>query len=112
MKQATLAALALAAVLPSGAGAQPFTGADLQKSCATPATAQVCIAYMRGAVSMYEAVVAEAKDVVWFCPPVDGDPAALRKLYLDWAQENPAGLAQPAMGAVKAMLQDAFACSD
>ena len=111
MKLGVLAVVALAAAS-STARADQLTGADLQKSCAAPATAAVCIAYMRGAVAMYEAVAAEAKEIAWFCPPQDGDPAALRKLYLDWAEENPAGLGQPALLAVKAMFQDAFACSD
>ena len=111
MKLGVLAVVALAAAS-STVRADPLTGTDLQKSCAAPASAAVCIAYMRGAVAMYEAVAAEAKEVAWFCPPQDGDPAALRKLYLDWAEENPSLLGQPALLAVKAMFQDAFACSD
>jgi hypothetical protein len=102
------AALFAFAALP--AQEETMTGADLLKMCnSAPNT---CNAYLRGAVAMYEAVVAEAKEVAWFCPPKDGDFTVLRRLYVEWAAENANDLPQPVMVAVEAMLADAYSCSD
>lgn len=110
MRRALLATPLL--LLPLGVHAETMTAGELQKLCATPPDAAVCTAYLRGAVAMYEAVAGEVKELSWFCPPRDGDTGVLRQLYLDWARDNEATLSGPAMNAVRAVLQDAYQCSD
>ncbi len=99
-------------LLPLLARAETMTAGELQKQCASAAGAAACTAYLRGAVAMYAAVNAEMKELSWFCPPRDGDSSVLRQLYLDWAKENEPAMPGPAMNAVKAVLQDAYECSD
>jgi hypothetical protein len=105
IRRACAAAALLAALLPLAPGAQPADGAGLLQQCNSDADA--CIAYLKAAADRYR-----AEDADWFCPNNDGDPRELRRLYLEWAAENPRDLEKPVVEAVKAMLADAFACSD
>lgn len=105
IRRAFAVASLLAALVPLAPAAQPADGAALLQQCKDEAGA--CIAYLKGAVDRYR-----AEDADWFCPNNDGDPRDLRRLYVEWAAENPRDLEKPVVEAVKAMLADAFACSD
>lgn len=71
-----------------------------------------CLRYLQGAVAMYEAVVAEGKELTWFCAPREAPATLLRQQYLDWAKENPDQAGTDAIQAVKAALTDAFPCQE
>ena len=106
MSPRRLAAAALvAAMLPLAPRAQPADGAALHQLCL--ADAEACIAVLKDAVERYR-----GDDADWFCPPGDGDPRELRRLYLEWAEESPNELPKPRTEAVRSMLADAFPCSD
>lgn len=105
IRRAFAIAATLAALVPLAPAAQPADGAALLAQCRDDGEA--CIAYLKAAVDRYR-----AEDADWFCPNNDADPRELRRLYLEWAAENPRDLEKPVVEAVKAMLADAFACSD
>ena len=113
-----LAGLSLLAVAGPAkpAGADTRTGKALLALCEAPesraADRASCIGFMRGAIAMYELVGAENKELAWFCPARNGDPLALRQLYVEWAHENPSDVGDTAIAAVRAALADAFSCTE
>ncbi len=95
----------LLAFVSLAAAAQAGDGAALQQLCT--AEPDTCVGHLKASMERHR-----GGDADWFCPPADGDPRELRRLYLEWAAENPGDLTRPGAEAVKAMLADAFPCSD
>jgi hypothetical protein len=90
-----------------------FFAKDLQALCdGAEGSARLagCLRYMQAAVAMYEQVVAEAKDVTWFCAPREAPASLLRTQFVEWAKENPDQMGQEAIQAVRQALADAFPC--
>jgi hypothetical protein len=113
------AAGALAQTPPPGSGANAppprFLARDLTGLCeaADNSTRQTgCLRYLQGAVAMYEAIVNDGKELVWFCAPREAPASLLRQQYLEWAKENPDQAAADAIQAVKLALTDAFPCAE
>lgn len=105
-------ALLAIALFATPALAEPLSAPDLLRDCTVPGPAPACTAYLRGALAMYEAVGAEQRELAWFCPRPDVDPGELRRFFVEWADDNRTAVAGPAILAVKAVLQDAFPCSE
>lgn len=105
-------AILLFALIATPALAEPLAAPDLLRDCTVPGPAPACTAYLRGALAMYEAVGAEQRELAWFCPRPDIEPTQLRRFFVEWANENRAAVAGPAILAVKAAMQDAFPCSE
>lgn len=90
-----------------------FLAKDLQALCdGAEGSARLagCLRYMQAAVAMYEQVVAEAKDVTWFCAPREAPASLLRTQFVEWAKENSDQMGQEAIQAVRQALADAFPC--
>ncbi|MFN4312100.1 MAG: Rap1a/Tai family immunity protein [Ferrovibrio sp.] len=99
-----------------GVALQPpprFLARDLQAMCeGAEGSARLsgCLRYLQGAVALYELVVAEGKELTWFCAPREAPPAMLRQQFVEWARENADQMGNDAVQAVKLALSDSYPC--
>lgn len=106
----------LAQTAPSGITPPPkFLAKDLLAFCeANEGSARLvgCQRYLLGAVAMYELIVADGKEMTWFCAPREAPAALLRQQYVEWAKENADQMELDAIQAVRIALSDAFPCQE
>jgi len=105
------------AMNPGGSLAPPpkFLGRDLQALCdgaeGSPRMAG-CLRYLQASVAMYELIIADGKEITWFCAPREAPAALLRQQFVEWARENGDQLGQEAIQAVRQAMTDAFPCQE
>ncbi len=109
------AALAQPAQNPGGSLAPPpkFLTRDLQAMCdGAEGSARLagCLRYMQAAVAMYELIIADGKEITWFCAPRDAQPALLRQQFVEWMRDNSDQMGVEAIQGVRLALADAFPC--
>lgn len=90
-----------------------FLARDLQGLCDGAEGSQRlagCLRYLQASVAMYELIIADGKELTWFCAPREAPAALLRQQYVEWARENADQMGLEAIQAVRVALTDAFPC--
>ena len=114
-------ALAVLVLWPAGpetvvAAEPPRTGRALQQACLARANNAAqkaeCHAIVLAAQRWLEREAAEDRDHAGYCPPHGAVLDDLVRVYLAWAGENLASLADPAEVAARHALADAFPCAE
>ena len=105
------------AMNPGGSLAPPpkFLGRDLQVLCdSAEGSARLtgCLRYLQASVAMYELIVADGKEITWFCTPREAPAALLRQQFVEWAKENGDQLGLDAIQTVRQAMTDAFPCQE
>mgnify|MGYP001327150288 FL=1 len=92
-----------------------FLAKDLAASCESGEGSPLlagCQRYLQGAVAMYELIVADGKELTWFCAPHEAPAGLLQQQYVEWARDNADQMELDAMQAVRMALADAFPCQE
>ncbi len=93
-------------------------GAALVTACTVPASDPLhdtangfCLGYMTGAMQLYRAATASPNIPNAVCADREVSRAEMRAIFLDWAEDHPDHLAEPALDALFRAAVDAFPCS-
>jgi len=93
-------------------------GAALVTVCTVPAGDPLhdsangfCLGYMTGAMELYRAATASPNIPNAVCADREVSRAEMRAIFLDWAEDHPDHLAEPAIDGLFRAAVDAFPCS-
>jgi len=92
-------------------------GSALVTACTVPASHALhatasgfCLGYMTGAMELYRAATASPDIANAVCAEREVPRAEMRQIFLDWAEDHPDRLAEPAIDALFRAAVAAFPC--